>query len=183
MATEENVEQVAEVPETPVDGAPEAPADGADAEGAEAPQDGAKEGLDALPEWAQKEVKRGRNDAANYRKQLREAQEALAAAKSPEDFQAVTDQLVEAQKQLLIRDHTEGLPKALVTAEWVAWPTDEDGIKKVAEGLRQLVAEQATSGAKTGGDPELRGGLNPNRTGDAEKLDPAYWAKNIRRVR
>lgn len=141
------------------------------------PTDGGQPGSIAdLPEWAQKQLTKARNEAGNYRTQLREAQEALTKAKSPEDFATIADQLAAAQRQLIIRDNTEGLPKEIVNAEWVNWPSDEDGIKKTAESLRALVAQQASNEVPEHGG-ELSGGLNPKNSGVPIELDPAKLAQ------
>lgn len=97
----------------------------------EAPVDEAKQEApvekpseDSLPDWARESLSKARDEAYNYRTKYREAQEQLAKAKTPEEFQAVVDQLNATQAQIakdaLIEEATSGLPKDLVKAPWVA---------------------------------------------------------------
>lgn len=180
MATENEARQILPSdgnPQTPAQTpAPEAPKEPAKIETTEAPAENA----DSLPEWARKSLNKANTEAASYRTQLREAQEALAKAKAPEDFEKIQQALAETQHRLTIRDHTEGIPKEVVEAEWVSWPRDEEGVKKVAAQLRSFVAAQtAGETPKVGG--ELAGGLNPQSNGKAEELDPAVLAKRYSR--
>lgn len=139
---------------------------------------------DELPEWARKSLDKANKEAASYRTQLRDAQEALSKAKSPEDYEALSSKLLEVERQLVIRDNTEGIPSEVVNAEWVNWPTDAEGIKKTAESLRAFVARQASQDDATpreGGS--LQGGLNPSTSGTAVDLDPASLARKTRHFR
>ena len=144
------------------------------------PKEADENNVDSLPEWARKSLNKANTEAASYRTQLREAQEALAKAKSPEDFAKINEQLVAANHKLMIRDHADGLPKEIVEAEWVTWPADENGIKTVAASLRALVANQAAQTPPAQGG-ELAGGLNPNTNGLKEDLDPDALAKRFSR--
>ena len=144
----------------------------------EAPVDEAKQEApvekpseDSLPDWARESLGKARDEAYNYRTKYREAQEQLAKAKTPEEFQAVVDQLNATQAQIakdaLVEEATSGLPKDLVKAPWVAWPEDKKGIQAVAEQLRSMfAASKEETAPKAGGD--LAGGLNPN-----ENANPA----------
>ena len=138
---------------------------------------------DELPEWARKSLEKANKEAANYRTQLREAQEALTKAKSPEDFEAVTAQLAEAQRQLTIREHTEGIPADVVNAEWVNWPSDADGIKKTAESLRAFVARQPAGDDVPTQGGQLQGGLNPQTSGTQVELNPDTLARQVKYFR
>ena len=134
---------------------------------------------DELPEWARESLKKANAEAASYRTQLREAQQNLSQAKTPEEFAAIQTTLAEVQTRLLIRDYTEGLPKEVIEAPYISWPSDEDGIKAVAEQLRAFVSQKAEGEApQTGG--ALSGGLNPMSQDQPENLDPAYLAGKVR---
>ena len=176
----EQAAQQQENPEVAPEGAPEeTPANEApkDNENPEPNQE------DELPEWARKKLQKANNEAASYRTQLREAQSSLASAKTPEEFEAIAAKLAATEHQLLVRDHTAGLPTELVTASWVSWPTDEEGVKKVAAELRALAASQQdpAPGAIQGGD--LQGGLNPSGGDKLDEVDPRDFGRAARQRR
>lgn len=145
-----------------------------------------EETVDNLPDWARKSLTKANEEAAKYRTELREAQSNLAKAKTQEEFETAVAELngkiASLERSLLIRDNTEGLPKEIVEAEWVTWPDTEEGVKKVADDLRKLVAAQATGSTPPVG--QLKGGLNPETNGQPQDdMDPASLAKRARYFR
>lgn len=56
--------------------------------------------IDELPEWARKEIKKGNDEAAKYRVQLRELSEKYKDAKTPAEIEAVTKELADTNKRL-----------------------------------------------------------------------------------
>lgn len=72
-------------------------------EAAETPVEAAaepKQGIESLPEWAQKELRQARDDAANYRTKFRDAETRLKDAKTPEEFEAARAELAEQNAKL-----------------------------------------------------------------------------------
>ncbi|WP_051298079.1 hypothetical protein [Brevibacterium album] len=107
-----------------------------------APADSTNEpGEDDLPEWARKSLKKANDEAASYRTQLREAQEQLKAAKSPEEHEAavsaLNERIVDQDRRLAAKDH--GVPDDLL--EFIT-ATDPEGIEKQAKKLAASVATQ-----------------------------------------
>ncbi|WP_353707288.1 hypothetical protein ABRQ22_14955 [Cellulosimicrobium sp. ES-005] len=165
-------------PETPAE---DAPAEEVAAEEAPAAEDdSAKDGegtdaqsLDELPAWAQAEVKRLRAENAKRRTTNTELTEKLAAAKTPEEFEAAVGELQAANAQLE-RDatvaklqHQHGLDDDVV-ALLEDVPTD-----KLADRAAAL-ARLATGGVER--DPS--GGLTPDAGGDG--FDPVKAAREHR---
>lgn len=121
-----------------------------------------------LPEWAQREIKETRAEAANYRTRLRDAETKLSEAKTPEEFAAALADLDKKNTELeveLTRTKVArkfGLPDELVAL--VQGPTPED-MEKTAELLAKHAKAETFSYAGKGG------GLNPNQ-GPAIETDP-----------
>lgn len=126
-----------------------------------------------LPEWGRKELSRARAEAANYRTQLREAQDALKTAKSPEDFAKVQADLTERAEK------AERAALVATVARKFNLPDD------LAEVLQGSTAEELEAHAKklqryanpNGQEHKrLRGGLDPSS--DAyDDADPVEVAK------
>lgn len=155
-------------PVAPADGAPVAP------KPAETPAPEAKP-EDSLPDWAKKERTDLRAEAANYRVKLREAQDALKLAKSPEEVAAAAAEfqtrISELEQSVLVNDVAR---KAGLPAEAAARlrGTTEAELTADAEALKKLLAPAA---------PEsLSGGLDPSSKDDGE-MDPRALARKTRR--
>lgn len=145
----------------------------------EEPQEGSKDaenGFDELPEWAQSEIRRLRQEAGGFRTKLREAQEALTNAKSPEDIEkavseavaSVNAQLADAERRYIGAKHQ--LPDEL--ASRIQGSTPEE-MEADAKKLAKLLGSEA--------DPELSGGLTPGSSD--EVFDPVAEAKRVRASR
>lgn len=121
-----------------------------------------------LPEWAEKELKEVRAEAAGYRVKLREAVQKLEQAKSTEEFEAAVSELREQNEELsrqiliseIAREHE--LPKEL--ADVLQGATEEE-LKAHAETLKKFAPAK-----KPKKKVEVSGGLTPDEDNDA--FDP-----------
>ncbi|ARF55121.1 hypothetical protein B1H19_13735 [Streptomyces gilvosporeus] len=118
------------------------------------------------------ELKAVRAEAAKYRTKARETAEALKAAKTPEEYQAVADRAAELETELqrerLARKYN--LPDALaarISGE------DDDAREADAKALAELFHNR--------GDGVGRGGLDPSVT--TAPSDPGELAASIPRAR
>lgn len=133
---------------------------------------------DELPEWARKELSKTRNEAAGYRTRLREAEDKLKEAKTPEEFEAAISEFrtknAELERNLVV---TKVAAKYELPAELAArlQGEDEAAIEADAKALAALVVTPQV-------DPEnLRGGLNPSD--EEEAFDPVKAAHAAKRRR
>lgn len=145
-------------------------------------QDGSARKVDDLPEWAQRELKGARDEAARYRTQLREVQESVKGLKTVEEFEAAMSAADEKTRQVeaeldrvrvrqQVRDEFPNLPgKAF---EFVKDGTVEE-MRAACEELASLVG--ATGGAA--GLPRKGGGLAP-----AEETEGEFDAREFVRSR
>lgn len=127
-----------------------------------------------LPEWARNELSRVRQEAADRRVQLREAQEALTKAKTPEEFAAATKELTEKvavlERTILVNSVASqfDLPEAL--AARLKGDTKEE-LEADAKMLAQFAVPEV--------EPQtLRGGLNPSD--DDSSFDPVAASRKAR---
>lgn len=178
MADEKNVADEAEATEG---GAPGARGEDAQVEAAEQAQEegvagegqgGVARKVDDLPEWAQRELKGARDEAARYRTQLRDLQESAKGLKTVEEFEAALSAADEKTRQVeaelervrarqQVRDEFPNLPgKAF---EFVKDGTVEE-MRAACEELASLVG--AASGAA--GLPRKGGGLAPAEETEGE---------------
>jgi hypothetical protein len=161
--------------------AEKAAADKAEADKAEADKAAAAKAAadaeDALPEWASKELKAVRGEAAGYRVKLRDAIEKLEGTKTVEEFEAAVGELREENDKLQRQQMIDAiardaeLPKEL--AEVLQGATEEE-LKAHAEKLKKF----APAKKKKQIVPE--GGLDPdegNDSFDAEAIIRAERAK------
>ena len=192
MADEKNVADEAEAVEGGAPGA-QGQVEAAESAGAEQVegdkgegQDGAARKVDELPEWAQRELKGARDEAARYRTQLREIQESVKDLKTVEEFEAAMSAADEKTRQLeaeldrvrvrqQVRDEFPNLPgKAF---EFVKDGTVEE-MRAACEELASLVG--ATGGAA--GLPRKGGGLAPAEETDAEFDAREYVRSRVPRI-
>jgi hypothetical protein len=132
-----------------------------------------------LPEWAEKELKEVRAEAAGYRVKLREAIQKLEQAKSPEEYETAVSELRDENdklsRQILIneiaREHE--LPKEL--ADVLQGATEEE-LKAHAETLKKFAPPK-----KPKKKVEVSGGLTPDEDNDA--FDPVALVKQLRSAR
>lgn len=137
-------------------------------EGQEPEGDAQEADEDALPEWASKELRKTRDEAAARRTQVRDLEAKLAEAKSPEEFEAAVKEY-QGQVQALERKlalASINLPDDLL-ALLEDVPTEE--LSARAEVL-QKYAPKEEEPAPTKGLNDLSGGLRPN---DPEKGEPS----------
>jgi len=127
--------------------------------------------------WLTKELDRTRRESANYRTQLREAQEALAQAKTPEDIEAAVKELTEklaASEMALVRERVSNahkLPAEL--AELLKGETEDELVAHAKTLAKFAPADEAAPN-------RLSGGLDPD---DDENFDPVAEAKKARASR
>lgn len=192
MADEKNVSDEAEA--TGV-GAPGARGDDAQVESEEQVsvegnkaegQDGGARKVDDLPEWAQRELKGARDEAARYRTQLREVQESVKGLKTVEEFEAAMSAADEKTRQVeaeldrvrvrqQVRDEFPALPAKAF--EFVKDGTVEE-MRAACEELASLVG--ATGGAA--GLPRKGGGLAPAEETEGEFDAAEYVRSRVPRI-
>ncbi len=123
-----------------------------------------------------KDLAKVRQEAASWRTKFRQAEETLAKAKSPEDYEALAQDLAKVQfdfqKQTWLYTHASSLPGELV--ESIAWPDDEEGIKAKAKSLAKYAVVHPV-------EQELHGGLDPRNTRSEENASPGDLAKRYNR--
>ena len=188
MADEKNVADETEATEG---GVPGARGEDASVEGEQSAQVEGDKGegqggdvrkVDDLPEWAQRELKGARDEAARYRTQLREVQESVKGLKSVEEFEAAMAAADEKTRQVeaelgrvrarqQVRDEFPALPAKAF--EFVKDGT-VDEMRAACEELASLVG--ATGGAA--GLPRKGGGLAP-----AEETEGEFDAREFVRSR
>lgn len=144
-------------------------------------QDGGARKVDDLPEWAQRELKGARDEAARYRTQLRDVQESVKGLKTVDEFEAAMAAADEKTRQVeaeldrvrlrqQVRDEFPNLPgKAF---EFVKDGT-VDEMRAACEELASLVG--ATGGAA--GLPRKGGGLAPAEEAEGE-FDAREFVRN-----
>lgn len=148
--------------------------------GEKAPEDGDKHPAeDDLPEWARKELTRVRREAASKRTALKEAQENLSKAKTPEEFEAATTEFqkkidsleYEVAKANVLRTHS--IPDDYADLlEGVPADKLEEKAKKLA-----TLANARKSASDDDDLDDLLGGLDPrNPSSGVESVDALYSA-------
>lgn len=137
------------------------------------PQEGDKE--DALPEWAKKKISDLNTENAGWRTKFRDAEQKLAAAKTPEEFAAAqadfAKERIELERALVIA--TAGIPEEL--QEFVTGTTKEE-LEASAAKLAKFVTPAPRQPAPKG---ELNGGKEPRSDED----DATAVAQAIARIR
>lgn len=128
---------------------------------------------DELPEWAQKELKKARGDAARYRTSLRDAEAKLADAKTPEEFEAARAELAEENEKLQTQLAREKLVNAHSLPEDVAALLS--GTAEEMETQAKLLASHIAAPQPK----EASGGLSPSDDGD-DGYDPVAAVRKAR---
>lgn len=166
MSTE-NTESTEETPEVPADDTTEDT--GTDVQGSGSEETPDSEEIDADKLLAERNSLR--KEAAKYRVKYREASDALAAAKTPAEFEAVQTRMTELETELsrerLARKYN--LPEAI--ASRIAGDDDESR-EEDAKSLASLFNKPSGIGS---------GGLDPTK--GKTTTDPAALMKNIPRAR
>lgn len=134
---------------------------------------------DDLPEWARKELTRVRKEAASKRTALKEAQEQLDKAKTPEEFEALKG---EFQKQIDALEYENAKNKVLRTHNIPAEYEDllegvpADKLEEKAKKLATLANAQKTLGVDDDLD-DLFGGLDPRSSASGvDSVEALYSA-------
>lgn len=187
MADEKNVSDEAEATgvgapgargdDAQVESEEQVPVEGNKGEG----QEGGARKVDDLPEWAQRELKGARDEAARYRTQLREVQESVKDLKTVDEFEAAMAAADEKTRQVeaeldrvrvrqQVRDEFPALPAKAF--EFVKDGTVEE-MRAACEELASLVG--AAGGAA--GLPRKGGGLTPAEETEGE-FDAREFVRN-----
>jgi len=128
------------------------------------------------PEWYEAELGKTRNEAANYRTKLRDAEAKLTAAKTVEEFEAATNELkatiAKQERDLLVAKVGKDLPDEL--AALLKGDTEAELLAH-AEVLKKFVQPQAAP------PEQLGGGLNPGQ--GVDDFDPVAIARKARQGR
>ncbi|MEU3709003.1 hypothetical protein [Streptomyces catenulae] len=153
-----------------------APGETTEPSGEEQPADTPGENPEgALPEWARKELTKVRGEAASYRTRLRDAEEKLSEAKSPEEFEAALAEVktknAELERSVLVGSVARRFELPDEFASRLRGDTAEE-LEADAKALRSLLAPTAPAA--------LAGGLNPSDEDDGE-MDPRALARRSRR--
>lgn len=129
------------------------------------PASSTQNAVDALPEWARKEISKANAEAANYRTRLRDAEQQLGGAKTVEEFQTAVQEVRTENQRLeaeLLRERV---------ARRFELPDD------LAARLKGATAEELEADAKTlqkyaapppAAPASLAGGLDPSDDSDTE---------------
>lgn len=150
------------------------------AEGAQNGTEGAGEGdkYAGLPDefaWLRKSHDERGREAQNLRERLREAEANLAAAKTPEEFTAVQQELAETRRTLAVRDLAKehGLPdEALVLMDGI--PAEQ--LEERAKALAALLPKAPVVEPVVVTQVPLRGGADPSQE-PGEESGAALWDK------
>lgn len=131
--------------------------------------------LDELPEWARKRMSKANSEAAKYRNQLRDVQQRLEGAKTPEEFEAATKELATANRDLELNLARE---RALRKHDL----SDDDLIFLTASSAEDIEKQAKALATRAGsaGARRLKGGLVPDE-GDSSPDDPRELARLTRR--
>lgn len=136
----------------------------------------------ALPQWAQDIISNVRAEAANWRTQLREAQDALGKAKTPEDVQKATEEMARKNKDLERDLLVERIANKHKLPDDLKSRLKGDDEKSLEEDAKSL-AKFAPKADDVKVDPDtLSGGLDPNDSSEAP-FDPVATAKAARATR
>jgi len=128
----------------------------------------------SLPEWAQKQIKDLRQEAADRRTRATTAETALKAAKTPEEFATALAEWTTKNTDLeraLVGSQFQ-LPDALTA---LLQGTTREEMETHAKALQLLIAAPPATGP-------LSGGLNPTSDEDGES-SPLALAKRANRTR
>ena len=132
-----------------------------------------------LPEWAQKELKRARNEAGSYRTQLRETQDALGKTKSPEEYEALSTNF---KQTLAARERELAAAKFDLPPELAKRVTGGTYDEMLAD-AKELSAHVRSASEDDGREPNppanLKGGLDPKGTPGDSRFDPKALADEI----
>jgi hypothetical protein len=154
-----------------------------DSEGDENAEDGDEdsddEGGDDLPEWARKKMTKANAEAANYRTKLREAEDKLKDAKTPEEVEEIVNQMTkdrEAAETALLRENVALKFKLPEKLQKRLTGTTREEMEADAKELADLFGTDEDDE-----DVTLEGGLNPRNRDSDDPDDPRALAKKYGR--
>lgn len=148
------------------------------------PVSSAPEGSDELPDWARKQLKKARDEAASYRVQLREVEEKFKGAKTDAELEeqlkplqekltAQAEANAELERQLIIRDY--GLDKDL--AEFVTGENAEEWETKAKALSERLGASNSEKRFGPGRPPAGRFGNEQRVEADPKKTAQSVYSR------
>ncbi|MFE3144741.1 hypothetical protein [Streptomyces scopuliridis] len=127
---------------------------------------------DDLPEWARKELRSVRDEAAKRRNEAKALKTQLESAKSPADYAAVEQRAADFEADLNRERLARKYDLPDVIAKRIQGASDDE-----READAKALAAELTKTAST----DVRGGLDPTDTADDN--DPAALAAKVRRRR
>jgi hypothetical protein len=154
-----------------------------DSEGDENAEDGNEdsddEGGDDLPEWARTKLTKANSEAANYRTKLREAEEKLKDAKTPEEVEEIVNQMTKDREQseiALLRENVALKFKLPAALQKRLSGTTREEMEADAKELADLFGSDEDDD-----DLNLEGGLNPRNREEQDSDDPRALAQKYGR--
>lgn len=130
------------MPEAPTNGPENAPTNGGEG-GDKGTQNSSAKNVSELPEWAQAELSRARNDAASYRTRLRETEQAR------DDLKTTLETEAEKAKRLETEVEDFKLNTAKLDVALEAYGVEGTQVKTFADRLRGGTPEELAADAKT----------------------------------
>jgi hypothetical protein len=142
--------------------------------------EGTPEGEEVPAEVLREKVTKANQEAARYRTQLREAQDALSKAKTVEEFEAATKEFTEKIQQLEVENlKYEVAVDSEIPAKAIKFLTGstKEELEASAAELKELFGQPAPKKATSVKAP-ASGGLNPSE--DAAPVDRDALRKQMR---
>lgn len=130
--------------------------------------------IDELPQWARTKLTKANGEAANYRTRLREAEEKLLQAKTPDDMAAAIADFKTKNASLELELAQERIARTYKLPDDLA-----EELKKVKDPVAmEALAKTLQKHVASAGPESLSGGLDPS--GDEEDFDPVKAARAAR---
>jgi len=127
-----------------------------------------------LPEWARKKLTKTNAEAANYRTRLREAEDKLSQAKTPQEFEAAIADFKAKNAELEQQVARATAARKFDLPDELAALVQGDTPEAMAEHAKTL-----SKFAQPAAPESLGGGLDP--TGTTEEFDPVAQSRKARR--
>lgn len=176
---EEQTEEVEEQ-ETQEEGPEDANEEGTEGNDSESSEDEGEDSEeedpknDELPDWAREKLTKANSEAANYRKKLRDAEDKLKSAKSPEEVDEIINQLQTDREEAEVTLLKENVALKFKLKQ-EAWEflngSNRDELEASAKKLAELAGTDDDDE-----DLDLEGGLTP-RSRDSSAEDPRSLAE------
>lgn len=140
----------------------------------------AAQSVDELPQWAQRELKQTRDEAAKYRTANKELVEKMSSLKSAEDVEAAVAE-AKAEGERMVAQIALERDRAIVRGEFPQIPDEVFSLIQggCADELREAAGRVSEHFGKRAVSPAERapgGGLDPSVKGDDFDVDAAVAA-------